>query len=492
MKTSRKVLCVAALSALTGTQGLAGPISVPNTFTAGGTAKAAEVNANFTAAVNGVNANDSRLTTIEGTVTGGNIVLVPSTSTTGNILKGTSTFIHDFGTQNTFVGQDSGNFTLTGNGNTGMGIGSLSSVSSGGANTANGAGALFSNTTGNLNTAVGNSALFNNTTGASNTAVGQSALQANVDGAFNTAVGQQALHASTTGTGNVAVGANALSANTAGNGNTAAGTNALNSNTGGGVNTALGENALMQSTTGSSNTAVGFSALGSNTTGFDNTAVGQSALGGVTTGTDNIAIGNGAGLNQTTGSFNVYIGSAGVAGEANTLRISSQTGLTATFIAGIRGTTITGGGTVLADANGQLGTNPSSRRFKDKISDMGAASGVLMKLRPVTFYYKSDRNPKGRSLQYGLVAEEVDEVAPSLVGRSNDGKIELVYYQFLAPMLLNEYQKQQRTIEAQAARIAELEGGAAKVARLEQELVRVAKQLARLEQPGMTAAADRH
>jgi len=73
-----------------------------------------------------------------------------------------------------------------------------------------------------------------------------------------------------------------------------------------------------------------------------------------------------------------------------------------------------------------------------------------MKLRPVTFHY---RNRPGWPLQYGLIAEEVAEVAPDLAARDADGSIQTVYYQDLPPMLLNEYQKQQRVIEAQRARI---------------------------------------
>lgn len=41
-----------------------------------------------------------------------------------------------------------------------------------------------------------------------------------------------------------------------------------------------------------------------------------------------------------------------------------------------------------------------------------------MRLRPVTFHYKSDQNTKGRALQYGLIAEEVAQVAPGLVART--------------------------------------------------------------------------
>jgi len=106
------------------------------------------------------------------------------------------------------------------------------------------------------------------------------------------------------------------------------------------------------------------------------------------------------------------------------------------------------------DFSGQLGTPTSARRYKDDIADMREASADLMQLRPVTFHYKADRAPAGRTLQYGLIAEEVNEIYPGLVARSPVGRIETVLYQFLAPMLLNEYQKQQRTIAAQAAQMS--------------------------------------
>jgi hypothetical protein len=208
----------------------------------------------------------------------------------------------------------------------------------------------------------------------------------------------------------------------------------------------------------------------------------------------------------TTGSFNIAIGSVGGAGESATIRIGSAS-QTRTFISGIRGvlTGVPDAVPVVVDGVGQLGTIISSRRVKDNIADMGGASGTLMKLRPVTFHYKSDKNPKGRTLQYGLVAEEVAKVAPGLVAHSADGKVETVYYQFLAPMLLNEYQKQQRTIQAQAAElvkqtaklekqameIAELRQQAARITELENQAARMTAVLGRLERAGMIASAGR-
>jgi hypothetical protein len=341
-----------------------------------------------------------------------------------------------------------------GAGNSGFGYSVLRSNTADN-NSAFGYRALYSNTTGVGNDAFGSNALTLNTTGASNAGFGTSALAANTTASYNTAFGHEALTANTTGYSNTASGSQALAANTTGANNTAAGYAALGANTIGDHNTASGVGALHNNTGGGTNTASGASALFSNTLGSNNTANGVSALGANTTGHSNIGIGYGAGSNLTTGSYDIDIGHPGVPAEANTIRIGTPGDQTRTFVAGIRGVT-TGYSDaipVLIDTNGQLGTASSSRRVKDDITDMAAASGGLMKLRPVTFYYKSDQNPAGRTLQYGLIAEEVAEVYPGLVAHSADGQIQTVMYQFLPPMLLNEVQKQQRTIDAQAARL---------------------------------------
>jgi hypothetical protein len=116
------------------------------------------------------------------------------------------------------------------------------------------------------------------------------------------------------------------------------------------------------------------------------------------------------------------------------------------------------------DADGQLGTVSSSRRFKEEITDMESVSDNLMKLRPVTFYYKPEYAGGSRLLQYGLIAEEVAEVYPELVQYDNKGEVETVSYHFVNAMLLNEVQKQRRQIEAQETVIKSLEQ---RLARLE-------------------------
>lgn len=162
-----------------------------------------------------------------------------------------------------------------------------------------------------------------------------------------------------------------------------------------------------------------------------------------TTGSHNLAFGFAAGSNLTTGSNNIEIGNTGMAAETNAIRIGTQGTQTQTYIAGISGAPVSGVD-VLVAANGRLGVALSSARYKRDILDMGAQSGRLMKLRPVTFRYKQD--PQGIK-QYGLVAEEVEQVYPELVTYGTDGKLETVRYQQLIPMLLNELQRQHRELQ---------------------------------------------
>jgi hypothetical protein len=283
--------------------------------------------------------------------------------------------------------------------------------------------------------------------GSSNTFIGQSAGNFTMTGYDNTATGYGALLSNQIGYSNTGTGAGALQSNQTGYGNTATGDFALQGNNSGTNNTAIGRVALYSNQTGYDNTAIGASALVSNQTGYGNTAVGANSLSN-TTGAGNVALGRDAGLNLTTGDNNIDIRNAGVAAESGTIRIGTSGLHTKAFLAGVFGvTTALAAVPLLVDPNGQLGTASSSRRYKFDIDDMGDKTNDLMRLRPVTFRYLAhgDNAP----LQYGMTAEEVAEVYPELVVRNKDGEPESVMYQFLAPMLLNEVQKQHRQIEEQ-------------------------------------------
>jgi hypothetical protein len=297
------------------------------------------------------------------------------------------------------------------------------------------------------NTFLGEDALNPNTTGQGNVAIGRTALFYNTAGHDNTATGAQALHYNMTGYYNTANGVQALYNNSTGSFNTATGVSALQSNHTGSYNTANGVTALFYNETGGSNTANGFQALYFNNTGNYNTAEGFRAL-LHNNGSNNIGLGSNAGSSLTTGSGNVCIGQdvLGNAGENNTTRIRNVY----SSVASAR--------PVYVNSENKIGTLVSSRRFKNEIKAMDKASEAILALKPVTFRYKKEIEPNS-AIMFGLIAEEVEKVAPDLVTRNDKGEVETVRYDAVNGMLLNEFLKEHSKNEKQEAAIAQLKHG---------------------------------
>jgi hypothetical protein len=329
-----------------------------------------------------------------------NLSLLKTTSSSlGVITKGGSGFIHDFAPAgangyNTFVGINSGNFTMSGTGsqssyNTGIGYNSLTSLTTGYYNTAVGYVSLYSNTTGSGNTAVGYLSLYSNTTGIGNTAEGQQSLYANTTGYYNTAMGCYSLESTTTGHDNTAVGFYSLYSNTTSNNNTA-----------------VGYSSLWSNTTGTDNTALGYSSLYASIGNY-NTSVGYSAGSTVTTGSNNTLIGNNAQPLTTTVSNEIVLGNSSV----TALRCQVQSIST------------------LSDA-----------RDKKNINDLSLGIDFLMKVKPRLFNWdrrewykdkKSDGSKMQKTPTAGFIAQELDEVQTkenaewlNLVLKDNPDKLE--------------------------------------------------------------------
>jgi len=350
--------------------------------------------------------------------------------------------------------------------NTASGASALTADTSGSYNSATGFGSLTSNLSGNNNTGLGAETLYTNTSGSENTASGYQALYYNTSGSYNTAAGAYALQANTTGSRNTAVGYMALSAAETAAHNSSFGYETLLSDSTGSYNNAIGDNTLAYNTVGNNNNAMGYAALYSNTTGSSNNAQGYYALGRSTTGSNNTALGEYAGYNQTTGSNNIYIGNKGVAGENAVIKIGDSANSPKTYIAGITGTTVTGGATVVVNSSGQLGIMSSSRQVKEDIHPLGEASDRVYDLRPVTFRYRQADDRGQKPIQYGLVAEEVAETLPELVVNDAQGHPATVAYQVLPTLLLNELQKEHRQVQAQSGEIADLKAQVAELRRL--------------------------
>jgi hypothetical protein len=222
--------------------------------------------------------------------------------------------------------------------------------------------------------------------------------------------------------------------------NVVVGDNALKAATSCSDNIAIGFRAAQALTSGSSNIAIGTSTIGnaSATTANQNVVIGHQAADALLTGASNIIIGYQAGLNYTSSeSSNILIGHAGVTAESDTIRIGDGATQTSCYVTGVVGATVASSAAVLINTStGQLGTVPSSRRFKDNIEDMGIVSRDIYKLRPVKFNFKGDFNQS-----YGLIAEDVEQVAPYLVSYDRDGIPATVKYHELPALLLNEIQR---------------------------------------------------
>lgn len=114
-------------------------------------------------------------------------------------------------------------------------------------------------------------------------------------------------------------------------------------------------------------------------------------------------------------------------------------------------------------------TQASDARFKAGLQELSNGLAQLMKLKPVTYHYRSDSNPKlnlPRGEQLGLVAQDVAAVFPQVVHEAvapalgdKQGREETflsVDYLKLVPVLIKAVQEQQQQIEALKAEIAVL------------------------------------
>ncbi len=340
-----------------------------------------------------------------------------------------------------------------------------------------------------FNSAFGWFSLFNNTSAFFSTGLGAGTLFSN-DGADNTAVGAAAMFFNTTGTDNTAVGINALRDNDSGGNDNAVGAFALFNNFDGFFNNAHGNTALLNNVSGGQNNAFGDRALRDSTGSF-NTAVGDDCL-LTATGDSNTAIGDNAGSTAGASSNTIFIGAG--AGTAVTWDSSNIISIGVTNASSVFGTAantcyinyifdepaLAGAPqTVYVDSDNVLGGILSTRKVKHDIQPMDKASETLYALKPVTFKYNGD---KSGTPFWGLIAEDVEEVNPDLVIRNKNHEAFTVRYEQINVMLLNEFLKEHKKVEAQQASIAELKSTVGVLtAQLKEQAAQIQKVSAQLE-----------
>jgi len=103
----------------------------------------------------------------------------------------------------------------------------------------------------------------------------------------------------------------------------------------------------------------------------------------------------------------------------------------------------------------------SDANAKTNITDLSGIKDKFMKLRPVSYSFKTDfENPSSDKTkivnQYGFIAQELQEIFPDVVTTREDGLLGVRYTE-LIPVLVQAIKEQQEEIDALNERITELE-----------------------------------
>ncbi|MCA9362288.1 tail fiber domain-containing protein, partial [Candidatus Kaiserbacteria bacterium] len=127
----------------------------------------------------------------------------------------------------------------------------------------------------------------------------------------------------------------------------------------------------------------------------------------------------------------------------------------------IQSSDLLGGATTLTtDANGNIIRNPSDRRLKTNITDIGGALEMTLALRGVRYQWL-DEERFGEQMEIGFIAQEVDKVVPEAVRKGGD------YWslntQNLIAVVVEGMKEMWQTVTGNQAKIAELEERLAEV-----------------------------
>ena len=379
------------------------------------------------------------------------------------------------GNSNAFFGSEAGRRNTTGFANAFFGTGAGNETTTGSRNAFFGTNAGGSNTTSFDNAFFGYFAGLNNTTSSKNAFFGGWSGYANTIGENNTFIGFQAGQTHTTGNFNTIVGAGADFSNISPPGN---------------YNTMLGYGISIAS--GVSNaTAIGANAVA----GLNNTLI-LGPIPGINGVTDRVNVGIGT-VNPVyrldvvggvrsfdSGSTHFVVETTG--GTNSWARIFMRTPNRGWFIGTSRGflddqfhiwdetanqprvAITTGGdigiGTVTPAARLHIQgnvfvsgvvTQGSDVRLKQNISKLGYGLSEVLRLRPVSWRWKT--HPESGE-QLGLVAQEVERVLPELVSTSKDAEqTKGLNYVGLVPILVNAVKEQQQQLDEQARLAKELQ-----------------------------------
>ena len=131
---------------------------------------------------------------------------------------------------------------------------------------------------------------------------------------------------------------------------------------------------------------------------------------------------------------------------------SVETGTSEAFKVDNGETVITGDLTVSGTLTATSIIETSTRELKDNIITLDSQDEIVDKLQPVSYTWKQDGVE-----DFGLIAEDVEEIAPYLVSRDDNGNPTGIKYSKLSVLLLDVVKKQSTLIEDLNKRITKLE-----------------------------------
>lgn len=165
----------------------------------------------------------------------------------------------------------------------------------------------------------------------------------------------------------------------------------------------------------------------------------MSATAGTFTGAELIAATTGVTINEDGADRDFRIESDAL---TEAFRIDGSTGEPRmAFLAG------TGSRAVVADAEGDLSAPVSDRSVKENIRRLQPGINAIMKLKPVSFEYKTGYKNYGAGVQMGFIAQDIQKIFPNSVYRNNsNGKLGYNATD-LIPVLVKAVQDQQKQID---------------------------------------------
>jgi hypothetical protein len=184
--------------------------------------------------------------------------------------------------------------------------------------------------------------------------------------------------------------------------------------------------------TGDNNACFGYGPGNFLTTGHDNALFGGNTAGRITDGNFNSIFGsaslnaastnptrcasfgynNGDGWTGGTESENLIFGNdiAGVSGETGIMRLGKTGSQTSAFAAGIHGVTVAASTPIVIDANGEMGTVVSSKKYKHDIEPI--TENRILDLECMSFKMNNDDT---NATKYGFIAESLVDIIPDAI-----------------------------------------------------------------------------